>query len=627
MVEAGATGAIGPRGGVGPEGSRGPMGTTGVSGSQGSSGPEGVRGVMGLTGPPGTEGPRGFPGRKGERGPKGDKGDEGTVDEELLKRLIAQKVGRSGEVVIGWGARLHGPLGHTSAVDDLYVRVDGTNPLTAPWNAADVITATGFTLGNNENLTLGTATFSFDGTDVIVAPVGDLLINEDNKALALGAASGGDVRLYWDSSSFNISRRTIIGGDATLSGVNASLFLTGNNSLIDFTGATATGLLRVLGSTHIILSGGSGAQAQVGPEQTTIIMGDLTLTGDSTGGDDAAVIRDYSGNIHMTISEGGVGTPFTTFSQLTQILTDSVTTIQNTTDADSNLVLDLRGGDRGTPTNDDEGILFFSLDADTGFQNAFAQLKWIATDVDNSNKEGALEFYVRKANSLTKILTIDGTGVTAVEGLHLLATGDDQFVLEDSATGTDFSLNIINATADYFSIAEVGVAHRLAITVGGNVGIGTVVPLAKLDVRGSAIFNQAGDDADFRIGGDTDQELLFVNAGTDHVGVSTTTPLSTFEVAGSFGTNITAISSNTTLNDTHHVVTCDASGGAFTVTLPAASGIMRRIYHIKKTDSSGNAVTVDGNSSETIDDALTQVINVQYDSMMIACDGSNWHII
>jgi hypothetical protein len=88
-----------------------------------------------------------------------------------------------------------------------------------------------------------------------------------------------------------------------------------------------------------------------------------------------------------------------------------------------------------------------------------------------------------------------------------------------------------------------------------------------------------------------------------------------------------AISSATTLGDTHYVVTCDASGGAFTVTLPAASSVDGRIYHIKKTDSSGNAVTVDGNSSETIDGDTTKAINVQYDSMMISCDGSNWHII
>ncbi len=92
-------------------------------------------------------------------------------------------------------------------------------------------------------------------------------------------------------------------------------------------------------------------------------------------------------------------------------------------------------------------------------------------------------------------------------------------------------------------------------------------------------------------------------------------------------TSVTVITSAITLDDTHAVVICDASSAAFTVTLPAASKFTGRIYHIKKTDSSANAVTVDGNASETIDGDTTKVISTQYDSMMIVCDGSNWHIV
>ena len=74
-------------------------------------------------------------------------------------------------------------------------------------------------------------------------------------------------------------------------------------------------------------------------------------------------------------------------------------------------------------------------------------------------------------------------------------------------------------------------------------------------------------------------------------------------------------------------ILCNASSGAFTVTLPAAQGISGRIYRIKKTDSGGNAVTVDGNSSETIDGATTNVLSSQYDVVELQCDGSNWHVI
>jgi hypothetical protein len=37
-------------------------------------------------------------------------------------------------------------------------------------------------------------------------------------------------------------------------------------------------------------------------------------------------------------------------------------------------------------------------------------------------------------------------------------------------------------------------------------------------------------------------------------------------------------------------------------------------------------VTVDGNASETIDGALTYALAVQYQSITIISDGTNWHI-
>lgn len=91
--------------------------------------------------------------------------------------------------------------------------------------------------------------------------------------------------------------------------------------------------------------------------------------------------------------------------------------------------------------------------------------------------------------------------------------------------------------------------------------------------------------------------------------------------------NIRTETGNYTAVESDHIIICNATAGAITVTLGAASGLNRQIYHIKKTDVSGNAVTIDANSTETIDGALTNVLNTQYDNVMIVCDGSNWHII
>jgi hypothetical protein len=88
---------------------------------------------------------------------------------------------------------------------------------------------------------------------------------------------------------------------------------------------------------------------------------------------------------------------------------------------------------------------------------------------------------------------------------------------------------------------------------------------------------------------------------------------------------IETITGNTTLDGTHSTVLVDASGGAVTVTLPAASTSTGLIYTIKSIDST-NTVTIDGNGSETIDGATTQTLTTD-ESMTLQCDGSAWYIL
>jgi hypothetical protein len=79
--------------------------------------------------------------------------------------------------------------------------------------------------------------------------------------------------------------------------------------------------------------------------------------------------------------------------------------------------------------------------------------------------------------------------------------------------------------------------------------------------------------------------------------------------------------------DRDKLILVDATSGAVTIALLAAAtaGTGFQIA-IKKTDSSGNAVTLDGNSSETIDGAATLALSTQYDIALLTCDGSNWHV-
>jgi hypothetical protein len=90
-------------------------------------------------------------------------------------------------------------------------------------------------------------------------------------------------------------------------------------------------------------------------------------------------------------------------------------------------------------------------------------------------------------------------------------------------------------------------------------------------------------------------------------------------------TLLTSADTPYTVLSSDHFITCDASGGAIEVDLPAVLGNIGKEYVIKITDAT-NAVTIDGNGAETIDGAATLVLNAVYDAAHLICDGTEWSI-
>jgi hypothetical protein len=86
--------------------------------------------------------------------------------------------------------------------------------------------------------------------------------------------------------------------------------------------------------------------------------------------------------------------------------------------------------------------------------------------------------------------------------------------------------------------------NKVFVNSAGNVGIGTDSPGSKLDVRGSAVFNEEGSDADFRIEGDTDANLFFVDASTDRVGIGTSSPSGSLDINGTLYVGATGVANN-----------------------------------------------------------------------------------
>jgi hypothetical protein len=82
---------------------------------------------------------------------------------------------------------------------------------------------------------------------------------------------------------------------------------------------------------------------------------------------------------------------------------------------------------------------------------------------------------------------------------------------------TDFTFNTYNSTWDNSAdIPDVSTYLENNTQVYfSKVGIGTSSPGKTLDVRGDAVFNEAGGDNDFRIEGDTEPYAFMVDAGDD----------------------------------------------------------------------------------------------------------------
>lgn len=91
---------------------------------------------------------------------------------------------------------------------------------------------------------------------------------------------------------------------------------------------------------------------------------------------------------------------------------------------------------------------------------------------------------------------------------------------------------------------------------------------------------------------------------------------------------VTSKTANYTILSTDDVILCDGSGGAFTVTLPAAASNTGKRFYIVKTDADiGEPITVDGNASETINGALTTTLNTQNECLVVISDGTNFLIL
>ena len=251
---------------------------------------------------------------------------------------------------------------------------------------------------------------------------------------------------------------------------------------------------------------------------------------------------------------------------------------------------------------------------------------------------------------MKKLLTVALLLIPSVVSAQITVT--HTFDTGDTVDATQFNTN--------FSDLATSALDRSGGAITGTITVSTDTTIDGVDISDYLATNvysaDAGAAADpsFSRVGETDTGLYF--PASDSVGISlggtqrlllNASGLTVFGgnvvngsgVLGAIdGSNLTGIGGATMLSKTgdYTVTTGDAgktgfiqvstASGDITITLYAASGNAGRIVHIKKTVAA-NVLTIDGNSSETIDGATTYIINQQYQSVTLVCDGSNWHIM
>ena len=221
-----------------------------------------------------------------------------------------------------------------------------------------------------------------------------------------------------------------------------------------------------------------------------------------------------------------------------------------------------------------------------------------------------------------------------VNFISIAETTQNKIVFNDGAADVDFIVRspgeskalYLNAANEVFHInhGDAGFKTKIHSTNGEAVTVNEF----------GVIINEEGHAVnDFRVESDSNTHLLFVDAGTEKIGIGTSSPTSTFEISGSQAGNYTQTAGNITVNETHYVVDYTGNGNA-TFTLPATSGVTGRQYHIlSHAQGGGDTLTVTGSGGEFQgahlegDAASVDIDGNTPQSITVLSTGTNWFIL
>lgn len=249
----------------------------------------------------------------------------------------------------------------------------------------------------------------------------------------------------------------------------------------------------------------------------------------------------------------------------------------------------------------------------------------------NTSSTGLASWYVRNDLAANHNVAIIGYGSARVGNIFGNGGGPlaaDNFGFHWGAGVSSATIRVIPNVPLYFATDDTS---RMVILGDGKVGIGTDTPgnLLSLGSDGSSgtpvISLGATSDSNTGIFHPSADTLAISVGGTENIRWDTN------EQKTSLGQKVHRTASGagtTTIVLTDYIIGKTAiTGGGDTIALPlAATAGSGKIFIIK--DESGSAgtnnLTIDPNSVETIDGALTYVISTNYGKATIYSDGTNW---
>ncbi|MBV8254045.1 MAG: hypothetical protein JO154_15690 [Chitinophaga sp.] len=258
----------------------------------------------------------------------------------------------------------------------------------------------------------------------------------------------------------------------------------------------------------------------------------------------------------------------------------------------------------------------------------------------NDSLSAASGLHVTGGTTITNGLNVTGGGAN-ITGNVVLATAPNNvstatsYVLFRNPTTGAVEKRLVDSSAFSIDIRTIngqsGPAISLATgTAGTDVNIDSTtttnkivfnVPDASLTARG--VVNIAAQSF---AGNKTFRDSIQIGKAAN-IG-SSADANSTLQVSGSLSLNITTQTSNYTLTGTDNTVLVNTTSSALTVTLPAPTNMVGRVYTIKKIGTGGidNSLTISPTSG-TIDGASTYVIYNDYSYVTVTTDGTNWYVI